>query len=190
MLSSIAEKYVLADERGSICMLGSTNFGVADYLNYYNTGFYKTFSTTGYNKDIWVSMAGGTNYLLSQRSFGDFDSTSKYLHAEQTVLHGDPALQINAFPKPDFAIEEPQIVIDPTFVSVANNTFTVKAYFYNIGKATGDSVSVSIKRQYPDGSTEKCCPKKYVRYATSILLSVELPVVASRDKGQNASSQK
>ena len=185
VLSSIAERYVLAPERGSIAMLGSTNFGVGPYINYYNTGFYKTFSTTGYNQNVSVSMAAGTGNLLAQKTFGDFDSTTKYLHAEQMLLHGDPAIKINAFAKPDFTVEEPQIVISPTLVSVANNTFTVKAYLYNIGKATGDSVSVTMQRQYPDGTVETVLSKQIraVRYIDSVL--IELPVVASRDKGQN-----
>ena len=185
VLSSIAEKYVLAPERGSIALLGSTNFGVGDYLNDYNTGFYRTLSNAGYNKDVAVSMAGGTSNLLAQRTFTDFDSSSKYLHAEEMVLHGDPAIKINAFAKPDFAIEEPQIVINPAFISVANSTFTVKAYLYNIGKATGDSVSVTMQRQYPDGTTVTVLAKQLraIRFEDSVL--VELPVIASRDKGQN-----
>ncbi len=182
VISSIAEKYVLAKERGSICLVGSTHFGVGDYLNYYNLGFINTLnSAAGYNKNISVSMAGGIRNLLSSFT----DSTSKYLHAEQTVLHGDPALKIYAFDKPDFVIEDPQVVIDPTFVSVASNSFNVKTYFYNIGKATGDSVSVSIKRQFPDGSTTTLLSKniKSVRYKDS--LSIDVPIIASRDKGQN-----
>ncbi len=185
VVSSIAEKYVLAPGRGAICLLGSTNFGVGDYLHYYNLGFYRTFAVAGYSKDIGVSMAGGNGYLLSQRSFSAFDSSSKYLHAEQVVLHGDPALKINAFAQPDFTIEEPQIVINPTVVSVANSSFTVKTYFYNLGKATGDSVSISVKRQYPDGTTEAIVTNEIraVRYVDSLTLT--LSVVASRDKGQN-----
>ncbi len=182
LISSIAEKYVLAKDRGSICLVGSTHFGVGDYLDYYNLGFIHTLSSAaGYNKDISVSMAGGIRNLLNTFT----DSASKYLHAEQTVLHGDPALKIYAADKPDFVIEDPQVVINPTFVSVASNSFSVKTYFYNIGKATGDSVSVSIKRQYPDGSTVTLLAKqiKSVRYEDSV--AIDVPIIASRDKGQN-----
>ncbi len=185
LLSLLAEKYVLAPERGAIAMLGSSSFGVGTYLDYYNVGFYRTLSGTGYNKDISVSLAGGNSNLLAQRSFGDFDSSTKVLHAEESILHGDPALKVNAFAKPDFTVEEPQIVINPTVVSVADSSFSLKTYFYNIGKATGDSVAVTIKRQYPDGTTETLVARQIraVRYIDSILLKV--PVVASRDKGQN-----
>ena len=99
VLSSIAEKYTLAPERGSIALLGSTSFGVGVWIDYYNTGFYRTFANAGYNQNVGISMAAGTSNLLAQRTFGDFDSTTKYLHAEQTVLQGDPAIKINAFPK-------------------------------------------------------------------------------------------
>ena len=184
VLSSIAEKYVLAPERGAIALLGSTNFGVGDYLDTYNSGFYQTFSSTGYNKNVAVSMASGTQALLAQ-TYGSFDSSTRYLHAEQVVLHGDPAIKINAFAKPDFAVEEPQIIINPTVVSVANSSFNVKVYFYNIGKAAGDSVSISIKRQHPDGTIETVLSNEIhsVRFLDSVSLS--LPVVASKDKGQN-----
>ena len=51
-------------------------------------------------------------------------------------------LKINASAKPDFDIEAQNVIINPSFVSVADNNFKVKCYFYNLGKATGDSVSV------------------------------------------------
>lgn len=185
LLSLLAEKYVLAPERGAIAMLGSSSFGVGTYLDYYNMGFYRTFANAGYNQNISVSLAGGNSSLLAIRSFGDFDSSTKILHAEEMILHGDPVIKINAFPKPDFVVEEPQIVINPAIVSVADASFSLKTYLYNIGKATGDSVSVTVRRQYPDGTSAILVSKRIrsVRYADSVLLTV--PVVASRDRGQN-----
>ena len=114
------------------------------------------------------------------------DSTTRYLHAEENVLHGDPALKINYFAKPDFVVEESKVMIDPTFISVANNSFNVKVYFYNIGKAVGDSVAISIKRRYPDNSISTLVDKQIVsvRFIDSIALTV--PIVASRDIGANA----
>ncbi|MBE7178743.1 MAG: hypothetical protein INR69_20250, partial [Mucilaginibacter polytrichastri] len=185
VLSLLAEKYVLAPERGAIAMLGSSSFGVGNYIDYYNTGFFRTLSNTGYNRDISVSLAAGNSNLLAQRSFSNDDSSTKVLHAEETILHGDPAIKVNAFAKPDFTVEEPQIIINPAIVSVADSSFSLKTYFYNIGKATGDSVAVTIKRQYPDGTSETLVDRsiRSVRYVDSIVLKV--PVVASRDKGQN-----
>ena len=106
-------------------------------------------------------------------------------HAEESVLHGDPALYINAHALPDFDIEAQNVIINPAFVSVADNSFKIKCYFYNLGKATGDSVSVLIQRKYPDGTIETLFSKKIpsIRYEDSVELTV--PVDALKDKGQN-----
>jgi hypothetical protein len=181
VFNSLSEAWVFAPERGSIAYIASTHFGVESYLDAYNTGFYNSFSRTNYNQPISYNLKDAVSYLLSND--GDFTGT---LHAEESVLHGDPALKINAHPKPDFDIEEQNVIINPTFVSVADNSFNVKCYFYNLGKATGDSVSVLIQRRYPDGSITTLFSQKIksVRYIDSVELTV--PIIASRDKGQNS----
>ncbi len=181
IITSLAERFVLAKDRGAIGFVASTHFGVPDFLDAMNTGFYNSFDKKDYNKAVAYSMIDGEKYLLAT----GYDSITKYLHAEEYILHGDPALKINAQPKPDFVIEEPQVAVSPSFISIADNSFKVKVYFHNIGKATGDSVSILLKRQYPDGSIETIISKKIpsVRFADS--LQLDLPVVASRDKGEN-----
>ncbi|MEP6684971.1 MAG: C25 family cysteine peptidase [Parafilimonas sp.] len=180
--NSLSEAWVLAQHRGSIAYIASTHFGVEGYLNDYNTGFYNSFSRTKYGAPVSYNLKDAVSFLLNNNS-GDFIAN---LHAEESVLHGDPALKINAHALPDFDIEEQNVNIDPTFVSVADNSFKIKCYFYNLGKATGDSVSVLIQRKYPDGSVATLFSQKIksVRYIDSVELTV--PINATRDKGQNS----
>jgi len=182
VISSIAEKFVFAKDKGAIAFIGSTHFGVENYLDVYNYGFYTSLDKSGYGKPVSTNITDAVRYLTSTTYL---DSTTRYLHCEETVLHGDPALSINSHAKPDFVVEDPQVQINPTFISVADNSFNIKAYFYNIGKAVGDSVDISIKRQYPDGTITTLVSKKIksVRYIDSVSLTV--PIVASRDKGEN-----
>ncbi|WP_153796461.1 C25 family cysteine peptidase [Foetidibacter luteolus] len=182
VISSLAEKYVLAKDRGAIAFVASTHFGVENYLDVYNFGFYNSLGRAGYGNYVSSNVSDAVKYLLSTSYL---DSTSRYLHAEETVLHGDPALKINAHAKADYVVEEPQVQINPTFVSVADNSFNVKVYFYNIGKATGDSVHIDIRRQFPDGSSGTIISRNIaaVRYMDSV--SIDVPIVASRDKGEN-----
>jgi hypothetical protein len=128
-------------------------------------------------------MADASVYLKNTNPFTDFLSR---IHAEELVLHGDPVIKVFSSGKPDFVIEDPQVMINPSFISVADNQFTLKVYLYNIGKATGDSVSVLVKRQYPDGTTAVIFNKKIksIRYEDSLILTV--PIIASRDKGNNS----
>ena len=39
---SLSEKYVLLNQKGAIGFLGSTHFGIAPFLNFYNTKYYQT----------------------------------------------------------------------------------------------------------------------------------------------------
>ncbi|HYJ65945.1 MAG TPA: C25 family cysteine peptidase, partial [Parafilimonas sp.] len=178
--NSLSEAWVLAKNRGSIAYIASTHFGIENYLNVYNRAFYNSFSRTNYNAPVSYNLKDAVSSLIGNGS--DFTAT---LHAEESVLHGDPALKINSFPKPDFDIEAQNVIINPTFVSVADNNFKVKCYFYNLGKATGDSVSVLIQRKFPDGTTAILFSQKIksVHYIDSVEITV--PVVATRDKGQN-----
>ncbi|MDB5193786.1 MAG: hypothetical protein JWQ96_3349 [Segetibacter sp.] len=182
ILNTLSERFVLAKNRGSIGFIASTHFGLENYLDYYTNGLYRSFSQTGYNKSLGYNIDEAIRSLLVVVGSDDFAGR---LHAEQTALHGDPAIKLNAFDKPDFVAEEAQIVINPNIVSVADLQFKVKAYLYNIGKATGDSVRVQIKRQYPDGTETVLYHRKIrsVRYIDSV--SINIPIVASRDRGEN-----
>lgn len=184
LITSLAEKFVSAKNLGAIGFIGSTHFGLTSYLNTYSTAFYKSLANTGYGKPVAQNMLDGITALKNSSSnFNDYFSRT---HAEQSVLNGDPGIVIYAFAKPDFVVEEPTVSISPTILSVNDNQFIVKAYLYNIGKATGDSVSVTIKRQYPDGTIQNLYNQriKSIRYIDSLTLTV--PIIASRDKGTNA----
>ncbi len=185
--STISEKYVLAPNRGSIGLIASTHFGLTTGLDAYSTGFYNSVSKTGYGKSVGKNIQDAIQFIIS--TYGS-DYVGR-IHCEEQTLHGDPAIKLNSFAKPDYSIEEPNIVVNPNFISVADSSFKVKIFHYNIGKAIGDSMVVEIKRQYPisalnpSGLTEIVYKKKIrsTKYSDSIELS--LPIVSNRDKGQS-----
>ncbi|MBC7652512.1 MAG: hypothetical protein H7101_12265, partial [Deinococcales bacterium] len=184
LISSLAEKFVSAQNRGAIGFIGSTHFGLTSYLDIFSNAFYRSLSKDGYGKPVTRNMLDGVTAL--KNSSGNFADYFSRIHAEQTVLNGDPYISIYAAAKPDFVVEDPQVSITPTVLSVTDTQFSVKAYIYNIGKATGDSVSVLIKRQYPDGSIQNVYNQKIksIRYIDSV--SLNLPIIATRDKGSNS----
>jgi hypothetical protein len=139
-------------------------------------------SVTGYGKSITYNINEAIRSLLSTYGQNDFGAR---LHAEETTLHGDPALKMNSFASPDFVVEEPQIRIEPNIVSVADAKFTIKGYIYNIGKATGDSITIQVKHQYPDGTSAIIYNQRIRSVRNRDSLNIEVPIVASRDKGEN-----
>ncbi|MFY7965974.1 MAG: C25 family cysteine peptidase [Chitinophagaceae bacterium] len=180
-ITNLSEKWVLAPNRGSVAFIAMTHFGLTGYLDFYATGYYNSLAKSDYNKTIGDNMMAGLNYLKA--SANDYFGNT---HCEQTSLNGDPAIKVYAFEKPDFVVEDAQVSINPNFISVADNAFNVKAFLYNIGKGTGDSVRVVVKHQLPNGSVKELFNKNIVsvRYIDSVNLVI--PIDPLTDKGNNS----
>lgn len=187
VVTSFAERFVFSNQRGAIGVIASTHFGLTGFLHAYSTAFYNSLSReAGYNNFV------GRNMIDALAPLQGTDFFSR-IHAEQFLLHGDPAIKINAHSKPDFAIEDQNIAISPSVLTVADNKFTLKTKIYNIGKAQaarlsggGDSLQVIIKWQRGDGSLQYLYNgflKPSIRYGDS--LTIEVPINAARDKGNN-----
>lgn len=179
---TLSEKFVLAKQRGSIAFVASTHFGIVNYLNLYLYHLYNFMGHTGFGKTLGELNRSSLSNMVN--AAGPFDYYARF-HAEQITLHGDPAILTNAQLKPDYVIEEPQITINPSFISVAENTFKLKIRMMNLGKSTDDSIVVEIRHSYPDGTSSNLFRGKIkgIRYADSLTLNV--PINSVRDKGLN-----
>jgi len=180
--SSLSEKYTLANQRGSIAFVASTHFGIVSYLNIYTHSFYDALANADYGKSIGAVMQSAAGEMLGITGIGDYFSR---FHVEQMTLQGDPAIKMYYSSKPDYIIEDALVKIDPAFVSVADNRFTVTAKFLNIGKAIEDSIFVEVKRELPGGTSTTLIRKKIagIKYADSVVLTV--PINPLTDKGTN-----
>jgi len=181
-ISTLSEKFVLANERGTIAFVASTHFGLVNYLNLYLLGLYNLIGHQDYDKSLGITLRDALQQLVNAAGSVDFYAR---IHAEEMTLHGDPSIFINAQPKPDYVIESSLIKITPQFISVAEKSFQLKVKAVNLGRAVSDSIVLEIKQQYPNGSTGTLYRQKIpgIREADSVTLDV--PIVSSRDKGQN-----
>ncbi|HUS00101.1 MAG TPA: C25 family cysteine peptidase, partial [Chitinophagaceae bacterium] len=179
---TLSEKYVLANQRGSIGFLASTHLGLPPFLNNYQTELYKEMSQTSYGSAAGeiikkvIQNLGGANPAL------DFFTR---MNLEEMTLHGDPALKINPHPKPDYVIEDNMVKITPSFISVAENNFTVTINMLNIGKAKKDSIVLEIKHVYPTGGSQVIYRKKMNAFYYADSVKLTFPIIATRDKGLN-----
>ena len=180
---SLSEKYVLASQRGSIGFLADTHFGIPYFLNFYNIDFYTSFCRKLYGgtvgnqvKDVLQTLGAGNPNL-------DFFTR---IHVEEITLHGDPAISINAFAKPDYVIEDQLVKISPNIISVADNSFDIKVKMANIGKVVNDSIRISIKRKLPNDSIQVLVDSliRGIRYMDSISLN-NIHINPVTDKGLN-----
>ncbi|UAY54563.1 putative type IX secretion system sortase PorU2 [Arachidicoccus terrestris] len=174
-INNITERYLFAKDKGSVGFVAETFLGVTSFLQYYNLTLYKDLSITKYGQPITASMQESQAVMIASDRLKVSDTVTNYAHAEQTNFFGDPAIALSSFTKPDFAIEDDQVLM-PNTVSITSEKFHVKAYLYNIGRAVGDSVKVSVQQKLPDGSQVTLLEKKIdaIRYRDSLDLDVSI----------------
>ncbi|MBI3139243.1 MAG: hypothetical protein HYZ15_11725 [Sphingobacteriales bacterium] len=180
---TLSEKFVLANQRGSIAFIASTHFGIVHYLDIMNTKTMAAASVSKYGRTLGEIMRESIAQVYNLTTQNDYYAR---FHTEQTTLHGDPAIRLDASSgKPDYAIEEPLVKVNPSFISVAETHFNVDAKFVNLGKAINKNIVVEVKRTYPNLSTEVIRRDTIpgIRYIDSLSYSID--IVATRDKGLN-----
>lgn len=179
---SLSEKYVLNNQKGSIAFMGSTHFGIAPFLNYYNTSFVDDFTKNLYNSSL------GNQIKSTLARLGNDPTNLDYytrIHLEEINLHGDPALKINSFAKPDHVIEDQLVKFTPNIITVAMGSFNIDIKMRNIGKAIHDSIRVSVKHKLPNGNVNVLFNQriKGIRYVDSLNFNVNINPLT--DKGLN-----
>lgn len=178
--TTISEKFVLANQRGAIGYLASTHFGVVNYLDRYTQEFYNAMSKSQYGRGLGDIIKEGINQSLNFYGANDYYSR---VHAETYALDGDPAIKINVSEKADFVINDNQITVSSSYVSLSDESYDVKIKVHNIGKAINDSVAIKVIRQFPNGTSSTIFNSKLpaIKYADSMVLT--LPIITNRDEG-------
>lgn len=178
----LSDKYVLAPDRGSINFLASTHFGIVHYLDIWNSRAYSNMASVQYRRSIGEIMQKTINDVYALTTPDDFFARC---NAEQTILDGDPAVGLNQQIKPDYAITDTMVKVNPNFISVADLSFRVSIDVVNLGKAINRKMVVETRRQYPDGSVAVVRRDTLdgTRYMDT--LSFSLPIDPTRDKGAN-----
>lgn len=145
--NSASEIFTLAPSRGVIAFIAKGDLGAPQTLNLWTSNYYRNLLQKNYGKSIGQCM----RYAVE-----DFQSPNMSFFVRNTALtfglHGDPAIVLNAWPKPDYAITADDIVFEPKEVSAELETFRVKIAVGNIGKAVNRTFGVELIRRLPNGT--------------------------------------
>jgi len=182
-ISTFSEKFMFEKERGSIAMMAGTALGFISNLAIYNRELYDELSKTGYGNTLGEIMQKAITGTFARQ--GGQDDIYTRAQCEQYTLNGDPAIRFYQYDKPDYAIEDQMVTVNPSIVSVADPSFVIKAKIANLGKAVKRNVIVELKRTLPDLSTKVIQRDTLppIRYADSILYQIHIdPLI---DKGAN-----
>jgi len=177
--ATISERFVLEPGKGAIGYLATTSYGVVPYLDAFTKNYYKAIASTAYGKGFGEISKEAINQTIQQLGIYDFYTR---IHAEQFEFHGDPALKLNSFSEPDYAVDSSEIIV-PGYISVTDDSFKVKVLVHNLGRAAKDTFSINFYRKFPGGDSILVYTKTIGPVYALDSLEVKLPVIPNRDKG-------
>ncbi len=175
---SSSEQFVLIENKGEIGYLGSISLGIPWALNLYSNEFYNNVSFKSYGKSVGEIIKKTISYIEVP------DLTTKEACLTMT-LHGDPAIIINSFPKPDYTINPQSIYFNPPDVTSDQDSFNIYIISTNIGRAIADSFVIQTIRTFPDGSTTSTYLTKIAAPYFKDTIHLKLPVDLAKGLGLN-----
>lgn len=145
---STSEDWVLASNKGSIGFLAMVYQGVASYLNIFSSRFYRNLALTMYGESLGSILKATRAQIVAQYPSSEYVLNT----AQEFTLHGDPAIVLNSFAKPDLYLSEESVWFTPSTITTEADSFIVNISILNIAMATADTFALSLTRTFPDGS--------------------------------------
>jgi hypothetical protein len=181
-LTSLSERYIFTPNKGSIAFIASTHFGIPSYLREYDIRYFQNVSSLKYGKTLGETLKENISYL--QGSSANLFHEAR-LHIEQFNLHGDPAIKSANSLKPDYAVEAQYVKVTPSIVNSTDNFFTIKFKYFNIGKATNDSIRIKVTRTLPNNTVFTVFDQRVATPKNRDSLQLNLPINNFTDVGIN-----
>lgn len=171
------ERFVLTPDKGSIAFIAVPDKGLIDPLDDYSYRFHEVAFRERYGASVSEVMRKTVTDIIS--AVPEMKSVCMNM-----TLHGDPAVRMNTYEKPDFVIENAGVFFEPQAVTTEMQDFNLKFVVTNIGKNTADSVHAQISRKMPDGTKRDTIVQlPYITYRDTF--SIKLPVDFQNGAGIN-----
>ena len=177
---SSSEDFVILQDKGAIGYLASVTTGIQQNLNVYSTNIYKNIGVNNYGQPIGNIIKNAINTIMSPDPTNFYNKTA----CLEMTLHGDPALKINYFKKPDYEISPPSVYFNPSIVTTNDSVFMVNVINTNIGMALDTAYVIDILRTFPDGSTSDTVRKVKAPFYKDTI-SFRFPVNLAKGIGMN-----
>ncbi len=138
---SASEKYVLVPNAGAVAFMASVDLGLSNMLYNYTWEWYRSFSQVNYGRSIGAHMRHAVHQQLQGGGYLPANN------AQTFTLHGDPALVLHSFDRPDLSVSAPDVLLSPDPVTADLDTFTVDVVVTNLGKGVGVGTNVVLQRR-------------------------------------------
>jgi hypothetical protein len=148
-VQGVSEQWVLIKDKGTIGFLANVDVGYAFYLDLFSQELVKNISYKNYQGTIGKSIL---NAMQSNEKAYQSSSSMEFTSLDMN-LHGDPAIKMNGFAKPDLIADVKYFSFKPAQLTTDIDSFKVNYLVVNQARAFADSFFVQIKRTFPNGKT-------------------------------------
>lgn len=142
---STSEKFVLANQKGSIAFIAATSLGMVHTLDVYTNSIYRALGQTKYGKGLGEIVQEAC--LKSAQMTGN---TFQHFTALDMALHGDPAVKIMVGRMPDYYIDNSRVSFD---LKSHVDSVGIMIDISNLGTAKSDSIYVRTERNYANNDS-------------------------------------
>jgi len=146
-VQGISEQWVLIKDKGTIGFLANVDVGYAYFLDIFSKELVNNISYKNYQGSIGKSIV---NTIARTETMYN-NSSYMCITSLDMTLHGDPAIKIYGFNRPDLVAYEKNISFTPNLITTEIDSFQVNYTIVNEARAFTDSFKVQIKRTYPNG---------------------------------------
>lgn len=143
---SLSEQFLLVKDKAGVGYIGPNYFGFTNSLNRFTSNVYQSLAVDNYGKEIGIIVKEGIASNLLSPNF--LDRTT----AQQMNSLFDPALRLGVFSRPDYYIDNSLVKTIPEVISTTSDSFEIKIYPKNLGRALNIEYDVLIERIFPDGT--------------------------------------
>jgi len=178
---TLSEKFIFADQKGSVGFIATTHYGLLSPLNAFTTELYKKMSGSMYGQSLGNLMKASMESMMNLYP-NDFIIR---IHAEEVTLHGDPALRVNGHAKADYITNDSLVKINPSFVTLADQNYKVNVKLLNIGRSIRDSISVKVEHEDPSGLVTALTTRRILAPNYEDSFSVQVKIDHIKDIGLN-----
>lgn len=146
-IKALSENFVLEPEVGSIIFMASSGSAYITPQGDLGERFYQALGTEEYYS---ATVGEIVHHLLALNN--NISNTSLRTLNEQFTLHGDPAVKLNTFIRPDYTIDYSSIQTIPSIISPENQEFQFYYDIVNLGEYINDSINIRAIQSLPDGT--------------------------------------
>jgi len=176
---ALSEQFVLERGKGAIAFVASTGSAYLPTLRNFGADYYEDMGTELYGGTI------GDIITAVVDTMNEANNLQTVTFLQQIALHGDPAIQMVAFPGPDLTIDSDSPSTDPTFVDNYQDDFTFCFDGVNLGTYTADSVDIRVRHLSPAGEVVTDSLIRVMMPSFTTEYCVTLPLADKNLIGQN-----